>query len=122
MPAAPEEVNEEEKEEEASVLMDEEIDRLYALPPHELRARFLDLHGPLGARFGPELHGPLPFAAAGEAPAALDGVAASPLLRDATLPPWRRALLAGTVRFDPIHSGCSGLFIAKLRKSGSCLL
>ena len=99
----------EEEEEEAAALLGEEIDRLYALPPHELRARFLDLYGPLlGDRFGPELHGPLPLAAAGEVLAVPAAVAAAPLPRNATLPPWHRALLTGTVRIDPIHSGCSG--------------
>ncbi len=108
----------EEEEEEAAALLDEEIDRLYALPPHELQARFLDLHGPLlGARFGPELHEPFPPAAAGEAPAAPAAVAAVPLPRIAT-PPWRRACWLALFAHTPFTAAAAACYrkISKKRQ------
>ena len=107
----------EEEEEEEAALLDGEIDCLYALPPHELQARFLDLHGPLlGARFGPELHGPLPSAATVEAFAALAAVAAAPLPRNAMLQPWRRAPLLALFASTQLTAAAAELHIFKKRQ------
>ncbi len=107
------------EEEEATAALLDEIDRLYALPPHELRARFLDLHGP---RLGPDLV----QRCTGHS---LQQRRVKRLQRP-LLSLLRLSLASGSVpcwlalfAYTPFtHSGCSGFCIFKLCKNGSCPL
>jgi hypothetical protein len=102
----------------------------FSSPLSDLKQHFMRLHTRPAALAGDTAAAgaacPVPASQAGDAAAVSAAAedAASVCISGSTpapsplaQPPWLPGLIPGTVRFDPIRCGCSGLFIAKLTKT-----
>jgi len=105
----------------------------FSSPLSDLKQQFMRLHtrpaavadDAIAAAAAPGAAGAVPSSRVGNAATVSASTGAAPSgcssgSSPATLalaqPPWLPGLIPGTVRFDPIRCGCSGLFIAKLTK------